>query len=95
VLTVSQFHNCRYGYQDVLDVAEAVYNYSRAGIPLETMWTDIDYLGNRRGFTLDNERYPLGKMKELVSYLHNHDQHYVVSISPAISDSGTSNIQSA
>ena len=32
-------HNCRYGYQDWFDVAEAVYNYSQAGIPLETMWT--------------------------------------------------------
>lgn len=35
------FHNCRYGYRDAFNVAEAVYNYSQAGIPLETMWTDI------------------------------------------------------
>ncbi|KAB5511387.1 family 31 glycosyl hydrolase [Coniochaeta sp. 2T2.1] len=72
------FHNCRYGYQDVFDVAEAVYNYSQAGIPLETMWTDIDYMDRRRVFSLDPDRFPLPKMRELVNHLHKNDQHYIV-----------------
>ncbi|KAI0179275.1 glycoside hydrolase family 31 protein [Hypoxylon sp. FL1284] len=78
------FHNCRYGYQDVFDVAEVVYNYSQADIPLETMWTDIDYMYRRRVFSLDPERFPLHKMRELVDYLHAHDQHYVVMVDPAV-----------
>ena len=42
------FHNCRYGYQDSFAVAEAIYNHSKAGIPLETFWLDIDYMDRRR-----------------------------------------------
>lgn len=52
------------------------------------MWTDIDYMSARRVFTLDDERFPLDKMRELVSYLHKNDQHYIVMVDPAVSNSG-------
>ncbi|KAL2874289.1 hypothetical protein SGCOL_010551 [Colletotrichum sp. CLE4] len=78
------FHQCRYGYRDVFDVAEVVYNYSIAEIPLETMWTDIDYMDRRRVFSLDPERYPLAKVRQLVDKLHENDQHYIVMVDPAV-----------
>ncbi|KAI1851076.1 hypothetical protein JX266_003741 [Neoarthrinium moseri] len=78
------FHNCRYGYRDAFDVAEAVYNYSQAGLPLETMWTDIDYMYRRRVFSLDPDRFPLEKMRQLVDHLHANDQHYIVMVDPAV-----------
>ncbi|KAI1429190.1 glycoside hydrolase family 31 protein [Xylaria sp. FL1777] len=78
------FHNCRYGYQDAYEVAEVVYNYSQAAIPLETMWTDIDYMYRRRTFSLDPERFPLPMMRDLVDYLHSHDQHYIMMVDPDI-----------
>ncbi|KAK5994888.1 putative alpha/beta-glucosidase agdC [Cladobotryum mycophilum] len=78
------FHQCRYGYQDIFDVAEVVQNYTLANIPLETMWSDIDYMDRRRVFSLDPDRYPLHKVRELVDHLHANDQHYVVMVDPAV-----------
>ncbi|EPS98338.1 hypothetical protein FOMPIDRAFT_133460 [Fomitopsis schrenkii] len=78
------FHQCRYGYTDFVDVANVIVNYSDAHIPLETMWTDIDYMYNRRIFTADPDYFPIRRMRELVDYLHEHDQHYVLMTDPAI-----------
>ena len=62
--------------QDYANVAGVITNYSLAEIPLETMWTDIDYMFNRRIFTNDPQYFPTDKMREIVDYLHSHDQHY-------------------
>ncbi|KAL6229393.1 Alpha/beta-glucosidase agdC [Aspergillus navahoensis] len=81
------FHQCRYGYRDIFEVAAVVHNYSEANIPLETMWTDIDYMDRRMVFTLDQERFPLDTVRALVHYLHQRDQHYIVMVDPAVAHS--------
>ncbi|KAF2830365.1 alpha-glucosidase precursor [Ophiobolus disseminans] len=78
------FHQCRFGYWDVNMVAEVVGNYSTAGIPLEVMWTDIDYMHLREDFTTDPDRFPIPKMRELVTTLHQRDQRYVLILDPGI-----------
>lgn len=52
------------------------------------MWTDIDYMDRRRVFTLDPLRFPLDKVRELVQYLHGHNQKYIMMVDPAVSLSG-------
>lgn len=78
------FHQCKYGYQDWFEVAEVVHNYSAAGIPLETIWTDIDYMDHRRIFTLDGDRFPVEKMQDLTAWLRRRNQHYILMIDPAV-----------
>jgi alpha-glucosidase len=78
------FHQCRYGYRDVYEVAAVTANFSLHDIPLETIWTDIDYMDRRRIFTLDPERFPPDLVKDLVDTLHARDQHYIVMVDPAV-----------
>ncbi|KDQ59876.1 glycoside hydrolase family 31 protein [Jaapia argillacea MUCL 33604] len=77
-------HQCRFGYQNYIEVSEVITNYSAADIPLETMWTDIDYMNQRRIFTTDPNYFPLSRMREIVDYLHSHDQRYVLMTDPAV-----------
>jgi len=39
---------------------------------------------NRYIMTLDPDRFPLERMRDIVDYLHEHDQHYVVMVDPAV-----------
>lgn len=41
-------------------------------------------MDSRKVFSLDPQRFPLKKMRELVDYLHKHDQHYIVMVDPAV-----------
>lgn len=61
-------------------------NYSRAGLPLEALWVDIEAMNNRfQVFTFDRDRYPAAKMRQFASKLAAAGQHWAPIFNPGIS----------
>ena len=54
---------CRYGYSSIWEMQEVVDNYTKANIPLDVMWGDIDYMERWRDFTFDPVNFPLAALQ--------------------------------
>ena len=46
------FHLCRFGYASVEETREAVERMEAEGIPMESIWNDLDHMNHRRDFDL-------------------------------------------
>ena len=62
------WHQCRWGYKTLDDIKEVVSKYSEYDLPLDSQWSDIDYLYNNRDFEYDPVRYE--GLPEFVKELH-------------------------
>jgi alpha-glucosidase (family GH31 glycosyl hydrolase) len=80
------FHQCRWGYHTLEEVQAVVAGYEKAGIPLQTMWSDIDYMDQYRDWTVDPTRYPADKFKTFIDGLHEKGMTYVTIVDPGISN---------
>ena len=47
------------------ELIDVVVKYKAADIPLEVMWTDIDYMDGYRDFSLDPHRFSQDKMQAI------------------------------
>ena len=63
------FHLCRWGYKTVNETKEQVQKMREAGIPLETMWNDIDLYHALRDFTTDPVSFPIDEVKAFIEEL--------------------------
>jgi alpha-glucosidase (family GH31 glycosyl hydrolase) len=78
------WHQCRWGYNTLDEVIDVVNNYTYYGIPLDTMWNDIDYMNEYKDFTTDPVRYPLKRMSDFIKKLHDDGKHYMMIVDPGI-----------
>ncbi|KAK9824327.1 hypothetical protein WJX72_009486 [[Myrmecia] bisecta] len=78
------FHQCKYGYTGLEEVRQVVANYSAAHIPLEAIWTDIDYMDRYKDFTFDPKNWPQPEFKKFVEELHAKNQSWVPIVDPGI-----------
>lgn len=78
------YHQCRWGYKNWTELEAVVNTYRAFDIPLETVWTDIDYMFQYRDFTNDQNTFPYAEGEAFLARLHANGQHYVPIVDSAI-----------
>ena len=78
------FHQCRWGYANWSQLQEVVDSFERFGIPLENIWTDIDYMNQYRDFDNDQNTFGYEEGRRFLSRLHDGGRHYIPIIDSAI-----------
>lgn len=78
------YHQCRWGYQNWSVLQEVVDNFEKFSIPLETIWTDIDYMNQYRDFDNDQNTFGYAAGKAFLDGLHAKNQHYIPIVDSAI-----------
>ncbi|XP_062930555.1 lysosomal alpha-glucosidase-like [Mobula hypostoma] len=79
------FHLCRFGYESTNVTRQVVENMTRANMPQDVQWNDIDYMDWRKDFTYNLEYY--GDYPEMVDEFHKKGLKYVMILDPGISSS--------
>ncbi|GMG16776.1 unnamed protein product [Phytophthora fragariaefolia] len=80
------FHQCRWGYGSVDALRTVVSKYASNKLPLDVIWSDIDYMKSYHDFTLDPTNFPQTKMAAFMDEIHANGQKFVPIIDPGIPD---------
>ena len=81
------WHQCRYGYNNTEDVNNVVENFIKYDIPLDVMWTDIDYMEAYKDFSVSNTDFK--NLKEnITDWQENYGIRYVPILDAAIAYDG-------
>lgn len=65
----------RWGYKNEQDIRDVAQQYKDSGIPLDSIYLDIDYMERYKDFTVDRERFP--DLENLVQDMKEQGIHLV------------------
>ena len=65
----------RWGYKNEQDIRNVAEKYKEAGIPIDSIYLDIDYMERYKDFTVDKERFP--DLEKLVQDMKSQGIHLV------------------
>ena len=69
------WNQCKWGYNDTDALKAVVQGYADAKIPLDTQWSDIDWMNNYQDFVFDPVNFK--DLPDFVTELHGKDMHYI------------------
>ncbi|EPX71699.1 alpha-glucosidase Agl1 [Schizosaccharomyces octosporus yFS286] len=71
------YHMCRWGYQNITEIMRVRERMHNSSIPIETFWSDVDYMHNLRDFTVDPTSYPRDQFSQFFHEIESSHQHYI------------------
>ncbi|RDW89244.1 (trans)glycosidase-1 [Coleophoma cylindrospora] len=78
------YHQCRWGYANWSELQDVVDSFAKFGIPLENIWTDIDYMNQYRDFENDQNTFSYPEGQAFLAKLHANGQHYIPIVDSAV-----------
>ncbi|XP_055509928.1 lysosomal alpha-glucosidase-like isoform X1 [Leucoraja erinacea] len=81
------FHLCRWGYWSTNITRQVVENMTRAYMPQDVQWNDLDYMDKKKDFTYNMQYF--GDYAQMVKEFHKKGLKYVMIVDPGISSAET------
>ncbi|XP_045463222.1 lysosomal alpha-glucosidase-like isoform X2 [Harmonia axyridis] len=77
------FHLSKFGLEDLETTKDYIQRNLNVGIPVQTIWNDLDYMDQANDFTYDKKNF--NGLPEFVDSLHEQGRKYVVLFDPGVS----------
>jgi alpha-glucosidase len=85
------YHQSRWGYESWNELRNVTSMFEQCNIPLETIWSDIDYMNQYRNFENDPVNFGYSEGQDFLDQLHESGRHYVPIVDAGIFDPTANN----